>query len=188
MFDKKTSCLVRGIVGVIFGLLALILPSETQATFYGLFWILIILGILIFIFLAITAKSDESLLWFGLAAALLIIGVASIIFAGFIALLFILIIAAVAIYNGFTDITLALTHPRTKYLFIPAMILTGIALLAVLYYYFPALLQKNLLRAVVGTFALAFGLFSIMLGFYKPEGSDEGTASQRTPSCSGRNR
>ncbi len=173
MFDKKTSCLIRGIVGVIFGLLALMLPNETQATFYGIFWILIILGIALFVFLAITAKSDESMLWFGLAAVLLVIGVLSILIAEFLALMFILVIAAVAIYNGFTDITLALTQPKTKYIFIPAMILAGLAFLGVLFYYFPGF-EKNLFLSVLGTFALVFGLFSIMLGFYKPGGDAEG--------------
>jgi hypothetical protein len=178
MFDKKTSCLIRGVMGVIFGFLALMLPTETRITFYGLFWVLIILGIVIFIFLAITAKGDESMLWFGMAAVLLVIGVLSIIVAEFVAILFILIIAAIAIYNGFTDITMALAHPKTKYIFIPAMILAGFALLAALFYYFPGF-EKNLYLSIVGTFALVFGLFSIMLGFYK---GDEAEAVDDAPS------
>jgi uncharacterized membrane protein HdeD (DUF308 family) len=172
MLDKKTSCLLRGFVGVIFGFLALILPEVMLGTFYGLFWIILGLAIAVFLFLAITAKSDESFVWFGLSAGILLIGVISFFFSGFVALLFILIIAAIAIYNGFTDITLALEHPRTKYFLIPAMIITGIILLGVLFYYFPGF-ERNLFLSVVGTFALAFGLFSIMLGFYKSEVSEE---------------
>ena len=168
MFENKTSCLIRGIVGVLFGLLALLLPSETQATFYALFWVLIIIGIALLIFLAITAKGEESLLWFGLAAVLLVVGVLSILIAQFFALLFILLIAAVAIYNGFTDITLALTQPKTKYILIPGMILAGLALVGVLFWFYPGF-SKNLFLSILGTFALVFGLFSIMLGFYKPE-------------------
>jgi uncharacterized membrane protein HdeD (DUF308 family) len=178
MFDKKTSCLLRGIVGVIFGFLALVLPSETKYTFYGLFWLLIILGIALFVFLAITARGDESMLWFGMAAVLLVIGVLSIIVAVFVAILLILIIAIVAVYNGFTDITLALTHPRTKYILIPLMIVTGFALLAALLYYNPAFASEDrLFFSVVGTFALTFGLFSIVLGFYKGDEPEEGDAS-----------
>lgn len=153
-------------MGIIFGFLALTLPEITLGTFYGLFWIVIVLGIALFGFLAITGKGDESILWFGLAAVLLIAGVLSIIISGFIALLFILLIAAVAIYNGFTDITLALTHPKTKYILIPAMVLTGVVLLAILFYYFPGF-EKNLYLSIVGTFAMTFGIFSVMLGFYK---------------------
>lgn len=172
MFDKKTSCLIRGIVGIIFGVLALLVPDITLGTFYGLFWLLVILGIALFGFLAITGGGDESVLWFGLAAALLVAGVLSIIISNFVAILFILIIAAIAIYNGFSDITLALEHPRTKYILIPAMVLTGFALLGVLFYYFPAF-EKNLYLSIVGTFALAFGIFSVLLGFYRPEGSGD---------------
>lgn len=162
------SCLLRGIVGVIFGFLALMLPEITLGSFYGFFWVLIGLGMAIFLFLAITSRNDEATLWFGLAAVLLVIGVISFLFSAFVTLLFILLIAGIAIYNGFTDITLALTHPKTKYIMIPAMILTGVALLCVLFYYFPGF-EKNLLLSIVGTFALAFGLFSIFLGYYKSE-------------------
>jgi uncharacterized membrane protein HdeD (DUF308 family) len=179
MFDTKTSCLIRGIIGVVFGFLALMLPKETQTTFYLLFWGLIILGIALFIFLAVTAKGDESMLWFGLAAILLVVGVLSIIVAGFVALLFILLIAAVAAYNGFTDITLALEHPKTKYVLIPAMILAGFIFLGALFYYFPSF-EANLFLSVVGTFALAFGLFSIMLGFYRIDEIGNGDDSART--------
>jgi hypothetical protein len=168
-------------MGVIFGFLALMLPDITLGTFYGLFWVLIILGIGLFIFLAITAKGDESMLWFALAATLLVLGVLSIIVAGFVAILFILIIAAIAIYNGFTDITLALAHPKTKYILIPAMIIVGFGFLAALFYYFPAF-EKNLFLSIVGSFALTFGLFSIMLGFYRSDEECEGSesSSQKT--------
>src|SRR5512138_2034668 len=115
MLDSKTSCLIRGITGVIFGFLALFAPEEVQIGFYGLFWVLIGLSMALFLFLAITARGDESILWFGLSAVLLVIGVISFMVPGFFAVLLILAIAAIAIINGFTDITLALEHPRTKY-------------------------------------------------------------------------
>jgi hypothetical protein len=181
MLDTKMSCLLRGIVGVIFGFLALIVPEFILGAFSGLFLILVGLGIAVFLFLAITSRNDEALLWFGLAAALLIIGVLSFIFSGFVSILFILIIAAIAIYNGFTDITLALTHPRTKFILIPAMIATGIVFLGILFYYFPYF-EKHLYLSIVATFALAFGLFSIILGYYKSERPDEPLA--RSASCS----
>jgi len=164
MLDSKTSCLVRGIMGVIFGLLALFIPEEVIIGFYGLFWILIALAMALFLFLAITARGDESMLWFGLSAALLIIGVISVLVAGFVAVMVILTIAAVAIINGFSDITLALEHPRTKYILIPGMIITAIVALGSLFYYFPGF-EMYLFLSVVGTFALVFGLFSIILGF-----------------------
>ena len=171
MLDAKTSCLLRGFAGVIFGILALLIPEIVQGTFSVPFWILIGIGMALFLFLAITAKSDESILWFGMAAALLVIGVISIIFANVISILLILIIAAIAIYNGFTDITVSLTHPKSKYILIPVMVISGFVLLAILFYYIPGFMS-HLFLSVVGTFALVFGLFSIMLGFYNPDDSD----------------
>ncbi|MDD5141986.1 hypothetical protein [Methanoregula sp.] len=171
MFDTKTSCILRGTVGIIFGLLALFVPELTLGTFYGMFWILIILGIALFGFLAITGKGDESSMWFLLAAALLVAGVLSIIVADFVSILFVLIIAGVAFYNGFTDITLSLQHPRTKYIFIPAMVLFGLALLGALFYYYPGF-ANNLSLSIVGTLAIAFSIFSILLGLYRPGGAD----------------
>jgi uncharacterized membrane protein HdeD (DUF308 family) len=165
MLDSKTSCLLRGLIGVIFGCLALLFPAQVTLGFYGLFWILIALAMALFLFLAITARGDESMLWFGLSAVLLVVGVISFMVAGFVALVLILVIAAIAIINGFTDITYALAHPRTKYIFIPGMIVTAILVLAGLFYYFPAS-EEYLFLSVVGTFALVFGIFSIILGFY----------------------
>lgn len=168
MLDTKTSCLLRGIVGVIFGFLALMIPGPLLLTFSGLFLVLVGLGMALFLFLAITAKSDESMLWFGMAAVLLIIGVLSFAFSGFIAIIFILIIVGIAAYNGFTDITLALTHHKTKFIIIPAMIMSGLAILILFYFYFPNFSQ-HIDLSIVGTLALVFGLFSIGLGYYRPE-------------------
>jgi uncharacterized membrane protein HdeD (DUF308 family) len=173
MLDSKTSCLIRGIVGVLFGVLALMIPEVTLNTFYGFFWALIILGMILFLFLAITGRGEESTLWFGLAAGLLVAGVLSIMVRELIEYVFILLIAAVAIYNGFTDITLALEHPRTKYILIPGMIIAAIVTLIGLFYYFPGFVNY-LFLSVVGTFALVFGLFSILLGFYNTDRSTAG--------------
>lgn len=164
MLDSKTSCLLRGIVGVIFGLLALLLPNALRSAFYYFFWALIVLGMVFFVFLAITGRGEESMLWFGMAAALLVAGLLSIMFAELVEYLFILLIAAIAIYNGFTDITYALEHPKTKFILIPGMIITAIVVLVILLYYFPALFVQ-LFLSVLGTFALVFGVFSLALGF-----------------------
>jgi hypothetical protein len=185
MFDKKFSCVIRGIIGLLFGCLALLLPDLTLGTFYALFWVLIVIGILLFGFLGITGRGDESVLWFILAAALLAAGVLSVIFAGFVALLLILIIAGITAYNGFSDIMLALAQPKTKYILIPAIVLTGFAFLALLFYYFPGF-EKNLYLSIVGALAIAFGLFSVMLGFYK--GDECGPVPEKTAFASYRSR
>lgn len=171
VMDTKLSCLIRGIIGVIFGLLALLVPELLLATFYGIFLILMGLVIVVFMFLAITAKSDESLFWFGLSAGLLILVVVSFWAQLIVEIVFLLLIAIIVFYNGFSDIVLALRHPRTKYILIPGMFIIGTALLIILLWYIP-ILSKYLVIVTLGNFAFVFGLFSIFMGFYQTEGPE----------------
>jgi len=166
------SCIIQGAIGIVFGLLALLVPEITLATFYALFWVLLAVGIAGFLFLAITSKSDDSMFWFTLSAGLLVIGAISFFAPAIVAIIFLLLIAGVAVYSGFFDITLALAHPKTKYILIPGMFIIGGLLLGVLIWYFPDVL-KNLFLTVLGTFALIFGLFSILLGWYIKDETDD---------------
>lgn len=170
--DTKLSCLIQGVIGMIFGLLALLVPDITLATFYALFWVLLAAGIVGFLFIAITSKSDDSLFWFVLSAALLVLGAFSFFAPGVVAIIFLLLIAAVAVYSGFFDITLALTHPKSKYILIPGMFIIGGLLLGGIIWYFPVVMN-NLFLTVLGSFALVFGLFSILLGWHVPEENRE---------------
>jgi uncharacterized membrane protein HdeD (DUF308 family) len=169
--EKKLSCYVWGFVGVIFGLLALLFPEELQSTFFGLFLILIGVVIIVFLFLAITSKGDESLFWFGISAGLLLLAVISLLAQVIVEIVFLLLIAVIVFYNGFTDIVLALKHRRTKYILIPGMFLSGVGLLAVLLTYIPEMSQ-HLVIVTLGSFALVFGLFSIIIGFFHKVGTE----------------
>jgi uncharacterized membrane protein HdeD (DUF308 family) len=163
--DTKLTCLIWGVTGVIFGLIALLVPNILLLeTFYIIFWILIGSGIIGLLILAITSGSDESLFWFGLSSVLLIIGVLSFLVKSIVTIIFLLVITGIAFYNGFNSITLALTHSRTKYILIPGMFIAGTALFFGLIYYFPSFLE-NLVIVILGSFALIFGLFSIVMGF-----------------------
>jgi len=162
------SCLIQGVIGIVFGLLALLVPEFTITTFYALFWVLLAIGIAGFLLLAITSKSDDSMFWFVLSAILLGIGVVSFFAHDIFANIFVLIIAGVAVYSGFYDITLALTHPKTKYILIPGMFILGGMMLGALIWYFPSV-SKYLLLTILGTFAVVFGIFSILLGWYVQE-------------------
>jgi uncharacterized membrane protein HdeD (DUF308 family) len=142
-----------------------------QSTFYGLFLILIGVVIVVFLFLAITSKSEESLFWFGLSAGLVFLAVISFLVQVIVEIVFLLIIAALVFYNGFTDIVLALRHPRTKYILIPGMFLSGVALLAALLRYIPQMSQY-LVIVTLGSFALVFGLFSIIIGYFQKEATE----------------
>jgi uncharacterized membrane protein HdeD (DUF308 family) len=169
--DTKLSCYIWGIVGVIFGMLALLFPEQLQDSFFYLFLVLIGVVILVFLFLAITSKGEESLFWFGISAGFLLLVVVSFLVPKIVEIVFLLLIAVIVFYNGFTDIVLALQHNRTKYFLIPGMFLSGVALLALLLRYIPEMSQ-HLVIVTLGSFALVFGLFSIIIGFYHKTGSE----------------
>jgi hypothetical protein len=173
--DTRLACFLWGIIGVIFGLFTLLYPDPELmlATFYGLFLVMVVLGIAAFLLLAITSRSEDSLVLFGVSAGLLILGVLSFLAREIVGIIFLIIIAGIACYNGFTDITLALMHPRTKYFLIPGMFITGAALLVGLLWYFPAL-SKNLVFVILGTFAFVFGLISILMGYFQTKELDRG--------------
>ena len=166
--DTRLSCLIWGIIGVVFGLLALLFPELLLVTFYGMFLLLAGLTMAIFLFLAITSRSEDSMFWFGLSAVLLVVIVLSFLVQIVVQIIFLLIIAGIAFYNGFNDITLALTHPKTKYFLIPGMFIAGAILLAGLLWYFPVL-YDNLIIVILGNFAFVFGLVSILMGLYQKE-------------------
>ena len=166
--DTRLSCFLWGIIGVIFGLFALLFPDPEimVVTFYGMFLLLVVFGIAAFLLLAITSKNDETLLWFGLSAGLLVVAVLSFLARVIVGIIFMLIIAGIAFYIGFTDIALALTRPGTNYILIPVMFITGVTLLVGLLWYFPVLSQ-NLVVVVPGTFAFVFGFFSLLMGYFQ---------------------
>jgi uncharacterized membrane protein HdeD (DUF308 family) len=166
--ELNLSCIIKGTIAIIFGLLALVLPDQTLETFGYLFGAFIIAGIVIFMLLATTSRSDESTFWFGLSLGLVIIGVVSLFIPYIAALMFLFIVAGAAFYSGFTDITYALEHPKTKYVLISGMFLIGVLFLAVLIRFFPftvASYQRSIFTAL-GSFALVFGLCSILIGVY----------------------
>ena len=166
--DTRLSCLIWGIIGVVFGLLALLFPEFLLGTFYGIFLLLAGLAIAIFLFLAITSTGDESMSWFGLSAVFLVMVVLSFFVQQVVQIVILLIIAGIAFYNGFTDVMLALTHPKTKYILVPGMFIAAFILLAGLIWYFP-FLTDNLVIVILGNFAFVFGLVSILMGLFQKE-------------------
>jgi uncharacterized membrane protein HdeD (DUF308 family) len=163
----KLSCLIKGSIAIIFGLLALLLPDPTRATFIGLFWVFIVVGIIIFLFLATTSRAEESMFWFGLSAAFVLFGVISILIQGIVALIFLVILAGIAFYSGFSDIIFALEHPKTKYVLISGMFLVGALFLAVLFRFYPGMFAADrIILTFIGALALVFGAFSLLIGIF----------------------
>jgi uncharacterized membrane protein HdeD (DUF308 family) len=166
--DAKISCLVKGLIGVLFGCLAIMVPDFTSGTFLVLFRVLIGLGLVICVFLAITSYHGGSLFWFLAATVSVIIGIISFIFPNVVKSIFILAIAALAFYSGLSGITLALTRPKSKYYLIGGTFIIAVILLVLLFQYMPAKLNAFIMTTL-GVFALVFGWFSIMMGLYFKE-------------------
>jgi uncharacterized membrane protein HdeD (DUF308 family) len=161
--DAKMSCLLKGLIGVIFGGLALVVPEPLLNFFLGIFWIALITGLVLCVLIAITSSPEESFFWFICSAGFLLAGVVSAIFPKIISLLFVLAIAVLAFYAGYSGITFALTKPRSKYYLIAGVIVCSIALLYVFIRYVPSM-SGNLIMTVVGTISLVFGLFAVVMG------------------------
>ncbi len=162
--DPKLTCMLKGLGGVIFGGLCLVLPEPVLAFFLGIFWILLILGIIACIFVAISSHSEESFFWFMAAAILVIIGIISMLFANFISIVFVLAVAVLAFHAGYSGISLALTRPKSKYLLVGGVLTGSICLLVIFLYYVPAM-SSHLVTTIVGTFSFVFGLFAIGMAF-----------------------
>jgi uncharacterized membrane protein HdeD (DUF308 family) len=180
--DTKLLCIVQGIIGVIFGLLALMLPDITLGSFIAFFWILLIAGIILSLILATTSSTQETMFWFSISVLLLAVGVISFFVQGVIAIVFVLIFAGWAFYLGFTDISLALTQPKTKYYLITGMFAVGVLLLAAIVRYLP-MLTRNPVLMVLGVFALVFGVFSLLMGWWIREAPVSDPVPKET-SCS----
>jgi len=166
--DAKLSCLVMGLIGVIFGFLAIVVPDPTLDIFSALFGVIIVAGLVICVFLAITSHSEGSLFWFLAATVLLIIGILSFIFRDFITIIFIVAIAVLAFYSGLSGITLALTRPKSKYYLIGGTFIVAVILLVLLFLYMPAK-QEDSILTTLGVFSLVFGVFSFLMGWHIKE-------------------
>jgi len=166
--DAKLSCLLKGVIGVIFGGLALIVPGPVLSLFLGIFWFLLIAGIVLCVFIGITSPAEESFFWFFCSAVLLVVGIISIVFQNLIALLFVLAIVVLAFYAAYSGISLALTRPRSKHFLVAGVIISSLVLLALFIRFVPAM-SETILMTVVGTFSFVFGLFAILMGISMKE-------------------
>ena len=147
-------------------------PGPLLAFFLGIFWIVLVTGIVLCILIAITSPAEESFFWFICSACLLLIGIVSTLFPGSIALLFVIAIAVLAFYAGYSGISLALTHPHHKYYLVGGVIVASLALLWIFITYVPSV-SDTLVMTVVGTFSFVFGLFAILMGLTLKEGTKE---------------
>jgi uncharacterized membrane protein HdeD (DUF308 family) len=167
--DAKLSCLLKGLTGVIFGGLALVVPGPVIAFFTGIFWVLLVTGIAFCVLIAITSHAEESFFWFLCSAGLLVIGIIETVFPKSLSLIFVLVIAVLAFYAGYSGISSALTRPRSKYYLVAGVIVSSLVLLYLFISYVPAM-SSIIVMTVVGTFSFVLGLFAIVMGLTMKEG------------------
>ena len=169
--DAKASCLLKGLAGVVFGGLALVAPQQVLAFFDGIFWILLITVMVVSILIAITSPAEESLFWFLVSAALLVIGIVEMLFPQSISFIFVLAVAGLAFYAGYTGISCAMNHKQSKYLLVAGVIVSSIILLFIFLTYVPAM-RLFVIMTIVGTISFVLGMFAILMGIALKEGDE----------------
>jgi uncharacterized membrane protein HdeD (DUF308 family) len=155
--------ILKGVLGIIFGTIAVAIPGFTLGTLFTIFGLFIIAaGIIAFLF-AVTSHPKDSSLWFWVSLGILALGLLSVVFSQAIAFSFAIIITGWALVTGISDLERCITGHRYYYYLFGGMSCTFIALLFTLLYFVPAL-RADYLMTTFGTFAFVFGIFSLVIG------------------------
>jgi uncharacterized membrane protein HdeD (DUF308 family) len=155
--------ILKGILGIIFGIIAVAIPGFTLGTLFTIFGLFIIAaGIIAFLF-AVTSHPKDSSPWFWISLFILGIGLLSVLFTKVIAFSFAIIIAGWALVTGIFDLERCITGSRYYYYLFGGMTGTFIVLLLALFYCIPVL-RDDYLMTTFGTFAFVFGVFSLVIG------------------------
>lgn len=155
--------ILKGVLGIIFGIIAVAIPGFTLGTLFTIFGLFIIAaGIIAFLF-AVTSHPKDSSVWFWVSLGILALGLLSVLFSGAIAFLFALIIAGWALVTGIFDLERCITGRHYYYYLFGGMSGTFITLLFALLYFVPAL-RDDYLMTTFGVFAFVFGIFSFIIG------------------------
>jgi uncharacterized membrane protein HdeD (DUF308 family) len=155
--------ILKGILGIIFGIIAVAIPGFTLGTLFTIFGLFIIAaGIIAFLF-AVTSHDKDSSPWFWISLGILALGLLSVLFPEVIAFSFAIIIAGWALVTGIFDLERCITGSRYYYYLFGGMTGTFIVLLLALFYFIPVL-REDYLMTTFGTFAFVFGVFSLVIG------------------------
>jgi uncharacterized membrane protein HdeD (DUF308 family) len=166
--------LLKGILGIIFGLLFVVFPNLTLGTFFTVFGLFIFAaGILAFLF-AVTSHPKDTSVWFWLSLGILAVGLLSLIIPGIVAFMFALIIAGWAFVTGIFDLERIITGTRYYYYLFLGMAGSGVIVLVAVFYLVPAS-RLRYLETTFGVFVFVFGIFSVVLGALLLKGRLPGT-------------
>jgi len=155
--------ILKGILGIIFGIIAIAIPSFTLGTFFTIFGLFIIAaGIIAFLF-AVTSHPSDTSAWFWISLGILALGLLSVVFSEVIAFSFAVIIAGWALVTGIFDLERCITGSRYYYYLFGGMSASFILLLIAILYLLPSL-REQYLMTTFGVFAFVFGIFSLAIG------------------------
>lgn len=159
--------LIRGIVAILFGIMAFIWPGLTLRTLVLLFGAFALVDGIFGLFGAFSARSYESRWWVAAleAVASIIFGLLVFFWPGITALVLLYMIAAWAIVTGILEIIEAIQLRRE----IEGefwLILAGLAsvIFGVIVFLFPGAGALSVIW-IIGTYAIIFGILLIMLAF-----------------------
>jgi uncharacterized membrane protein HdeD (DUF308 family) len=154
---------LKGILGMIFGIMIVIFPGFTLGTFFTIFGLFILgAGMLAFLF-AVTSHPKDTSVWFWLSLGILAVGLLSLVIPRIVAFIFALIIAGWAFVTGIIDLERFITGTRYYYYLFLGMLCTGILLLGAVFYLDPAS-RVRYFETTFGVFAFVFGIFSLAIG------------------------
>lgn len=158
---------LRGLLAIIFGILALIWPGVTLITLIILFGAYALVDGIFAVFTGLTSRGRDDRWW-----VLLLEGIAGIIFGlltffwpNITALVLLYFIAAWAVVTGLLEIIAAIQY-RNEISGEGWLILGGIAsiLFGVILFFFPGAGALGLIW-LIGVYAIAFGIFLIVFAF-----------------------
>lgn len=155
--------IIKGILGIFFGLLLISAPRFALGTFLTMAGVLIIAaGIIAFMF-AVTSRQTNTLVWFTVSGAIVLFGILTFFIPDFIATSFALFIAGWALITGVLDLENYIIGHRKFYAIMACLTVTCLALIAVAFYLVPSF-HEDFLYRIFGFYAVVFGFFSLVLG------------------------
>jgi len=155
--------LFKGFLGILFGLLLITVPDFTLGAFLTLFGILLIAAGFISFLFAVTSRLTDTLFWFLVSGGIVVLGILTFIIPNIFAVVFAIVIAGWALVTGAWDFDRYLCSKRKFYVIVACLTAASVALIAVLFYYFPAL-RVNFLPTICGIFAVVYGVFALWIG------------------------
>jgi uncharacterized membrane protein HdeD (DUF308 family) len=155
--------ILKGILGILFGILLILAPKFALGTFLTMFGLLIIAaGAIAFLF-AVTSKQTDTMFWFMVSGGIVILGILAIFAHDIFAAFFALIIAGWALITGLLDLEKFVCSQRRFYAIMAVLSGISLAFIAVAFYAIPSF-HGDYLSRIFGVYAVVFGIFSLILG------------------------